>query len=71
MFEALRCRNRYFTEGVVFGTEEYVEEIFEKHRNRFGLRRKKGARELEGVDMPGMAVLGTLRRQAIHCCQKE
>ena len=71
VFEALRCRNRYFSEGLVFGSEEYVEGIFETHRNRFGARRTKGARELEGVDMPGMAVLGTLRRQAIHCCRQE
>jgi putative transposase len=69
--EAVRCRNRYFTEGVVLGTEEFVEGVFERCRDHFGVRRRKGARELVGVNLPGMAVIGTLRKQAITCSRKE
>lgn len=63
--EALRCRNRYFTEGVVLGSEAFVEAMFEQYRGHFGPRRKRGARELHGVDMPGMAVIATLRKRAL------
>jgi putative transposase len=65
VFEAVRCRNRYFTEGVVLGTEEFVEKMFEKYRGQFGVRRRKGARELSGVDLPGLAVIATLRKQVL------
>ena len=67
LFEALRCRNRYFTEGVAWGSEEFVEGVYERYRRYFGVRRKKGAREMAGVEMPGMKVLGPLRKQAISC----
>ena len=69
LFEALRCRNRYFTEGVALGSEEFVEGVYERYRRYFGVRRKKGAREMAEVDMPGVKVLGPVRKQAIACSQ--
>jgi len=38
--EALRCRIRYFTDGVVLGSKAFVEDIF--HKNRRRLNRKRG-----------------------------
>ena len=32
----LRCRVRYFCDGAVFGSQEYVEGIFKEYRKRFG-----------------------------------
>ena len=46
----LRCRVRYFSDGFVFGSREFVEEIFQAERARFGEKRKDGARRLKGVD---------------------
>jgi hypothetical protein len=32
----LRCRVRYFTDGAVIGSREFVDEVFEGARHRFG-----------------------------------
>jgi putative transposase len=45
----LRCRVRYFTDGAVIGSREFVNEAFEKSRSRFGPKRKDGARKLRGA----------------------
>jgi putative transposase len=46
--EIIRCRVRYFCDGAVFGTVEFVNGIFEANRGRFGPTRKTGARKLRG-----------------------
>ena len=43
--ELLRCRVRYFTDGVVFGSKEFVERVFQSNRNEFGVKRTTGARK--------------------------
>lgn len=48
----LRCRVRYFTDGAVIGSRQFVNEAFEGARERFGPKRKDGARKLRG---PGAA----------------
>jgi putative transposase len=47
---ALRCKMRYFTDGAVLGTREFVNAIFEAQRRRFGSKRKDGARKVRGVE---------------------
>jgi len=44
----LRCRVRYFTDGAVIGSRAFVNEAFVSARERFGPRRKDGARRLRG-----------------------
>ena len=44
----LHCRVRYFTDGAVIGSKEFVNEAFAKARERFGTKRKDGARKLKG-----------------------
>ena len=44
----LRCRVRYFTEGMAIGSRAYVEEVFREARGYFGPRRQTGARALRG-----------------------
>ncbi len=44
----LRLRVRYFVDGAVFGSRQFVDEIFDRHRERFGPKRKSGARRLRG-----------------------
>ena len=36
---------RYFSDGVAFGSKEFVESVFEKNRLEFGVKRKAGARK--------------------------
>ena len=45
----LRCRVRYFTDGAVVGSREFVDGVFRKNRKRFGPRRKNGARRMRGL----------------------
>lgn len=47
--ETLRCRVRYFSDGMTFGNKEFVEKVFAGARGRFGEKRKTGARPIRGV----------------------
>lgn len=47
--EYLRCRVRYFTDGAVLGGKAFVESVFESCRDRFGEKRRTGARPLQGL----------------------
>jgi len=47
--EALRCRVRYMTAGMVFGSREFVDGVFSESREYFGEKRKSGARPIQGV----------------------
>ncbi|MCC5841598.1 MAG: hypothetical protein JJT96_15900, partial [Opitutales bacterium] len=51
--EELRCRVRYFTEGVVIGSKAYVDRWFAEHKGWFG-RRKTGARRVSGEAGAGL-----------------
>ena len=48
--EYLQCRVRYFCDGAIFGSREFVEAMFQSHRDRFGPQRVTGARRMRGVD---------------------
>ena len=52
--EALRCRVRYFSDGAVLGSKEFVQGYFESHRNRFGAKRRDGPRKMRGSDWEGL-----------------
>jgi len=53
----LRCRVRYFTAGEVIGSRAFADEVFRSCRERFGPKRKDGARRWRGA---GAAAAGTL-----------
>ncbi len=57
MVKMLRCRVRYFTDGAVIGSKDFVNEAFAAARERFSVRRKDGARRMRGS---GKAAAGTL-----------
>ncbi len=57
---ALRCRVRYFTDGAVLGSKDFVDEIFGEFREEFGQRRG-GARKMKGSDWAGLTVVRDLR----------
>ncbi len=57
----LRCRVRYFTDGAVIGSREFVNEAFANTRERFGGKRRNGARKLKGVAASASGLLWSLR----------
>jgi putative transposase len=57
----LLCRVRYFTDGVVIGSKEFVNEAFTNARERFGAKRRDGARRMRGSGKPAAGVLWSLR----------
>jgi hypothetical protein len=57
MLKMLRHRVRYFTDGAVIGSKEFVNEAFTVARERFSERRKDGARKMRGA---GKGAGGTL-----------
>jgi REP element-mobilizing transposase RayT len=61
MAKMLRCRVRYFTDGVVIGSKGFVDDAFEAARERFSLRRKDGARRMRGSGKAATGVLWSAR----------
>jgi REP element-mobilizing transposase RayT len=61
MGKMLRCRVRYFTDGAVIGSRGFVEEVFQKSRERFGPKRKDGARKWRGSGEAAAGVLWSVR----------
>jgi REP element-mobilizing transposase RayT len=57
----LRCRVRYFTDGAVIGSREFVNEAFAGARERFGSRRKDGARKMRGSGAAAAGMLWSAR----------
>ncbi len=57
----LRCRVRYFTDGAVIGSKEFVNEAFAAARERFTEGRRDGARRLRGNAKPAAGVLWSVR----------
>ncbi len=50
--ELVRLRVRYFSDGVVLGSKEFVESIFSTQRERFGPKRKHGSRRMTESKSP-------------------
>jgi len=62
----LRCRVRYFTDGLVVGSREFVEDYFARKREHFGERRRSGARKMRGGDWGGLASFRDLGRSGVR-----
>ena len=48
--QLLRCKVRYFSEGVALGDKAFVEGVFKNHRESFGPARKEGAKPLRELE---------------------
>jgi REP element-mobilizing transposase RayT len=59
--ELLRCRVRYFSDGLALGGQEFVEDVFRRYRGHFGPRRQTGARPMRFGEWPGLCTLRDLR----------
>ncbi|MBM3879268.1 MAG: hypothetical protein FJ387_06050, partial [Verrucomicrobia bacterium] len=67
MGEVLRLRIRHMTDGVVLGSKGFVDEVWLAHRERFGSKRRSGARPIRagGAPLSGLRALRDLRVAAI------
>jgi hypothetical protein len=66
---ALRLRVRYFCDGAVLGTTEFVNTVFEREqamRRRFGEKRTTGARRMRGADWGELRVLRDLQKDVMR-----
>lgn len=57
----LRCRVRYFTDGAVIGSKEFVNEAFAAAQERFSVKRKDGARRMRGNGAQAAGLLWSVR----------
>ena len=63
--QALRCRIRYFNDGVALGSKEFIESIFRNHRQNFSAKRKDGARKLRGLPWDNLHTMRDLRKEPV------
>lgn len=63
--ELLHCRLRYLSDGVVLGTQNFVEDVFQKHREEFDLKRKTGARRPRYGDWGPLCTMRQLRLKPV------
>jgi REP element-mobilizing transposase RayT len=61
MAKMLRCRVRYFTDGAVIGSKDFVNEAFAGARERFSEKRKDGARKMRGSGATAAGTLWSMR----------
>jgi len=69
--EALRCKMRYFSDGLVFGTKDFLNDLFKETKELFGEKRKSGARPIREVGWKGEAnqalySMRALRKDAVE-----
>ena len=67
--EVLRLRIRYMNDGVVLGSKGFVNEVFQEFRDRFGARRKTGARAIRGMGLDGMSTMRDLQVDVVSSGQ--
>lgn len=63
--EILRCRVRYFTDGLVLGSEKFVEGVFSRYRDQFGVKRTSGARPMKYGQWDGLCTMRDLRKAVV------
>ncbi len=65
VFDLLRCRVRYFSDGMILGSKAFVNDVFAQRRSHFGVKRKTGARKMGGGDWNGLYVARDLKKDVI------
>jgi putative transposase len=63
--QRLLCRIRYFTDGVILGSQDFVESHFARLKEKLGYRRHKAATRLTALGSPGLWVFRDPRVRAV------
>jgi len=63
--QVLRLRVRHMSDGMALGTRAFVNEVFVLHRDKFGPKRKDGARPIRALSSIGLNALRDLRVRAL------
>ena len=63
--ELLRCRVRWFSDGVAIGSRSFVEGVFKGCRDHFGEKRKDGARKIREDAAGSLHALRELKASAV------
>lgn len=64
--DILRCRIRYFAEGLALGSAEFIEDCFARVKQRYGWKkRKRGAVPMKGASWNGLCTLSRMRGEVI------
>jgi REP element-mobilizing transposase RayT len=63
--EAIHCRLRYASDGVVLGSRAFLDDFFEKRKEMFGPARTSGARKMKGADWEGLMSIRDLGKGAV------
>ena len=61
MHELLRCRVRYFSDGLALGSQAFVDGVFARYRGQFGAKRRTGARPMRYGEWLSLCTLRDLR----------
>ena len=61
--DLLLARVRYFTDGMVLGSEAFVSQQFRENRDAFGARRKQAGQALAGACWDGLHIMRDLQRR--------
>ena len=61
----LRCRVRYFTDGLALGSRGFLNEVFERYRGQFGKKRREGAQAMRYGEWGGLCTLRDLRVEVV------
>ncbi len=57
----LRCRIRYFADGLVIGSEKFVDAVFHRTQTKLGVKRQKGARRPRDIALGSLHSMRDLR----------
>jgi hypothetical protein len=65
MHVLLRCRVRYFSDGLALGSREFTDQVFNRYRDQFGSKRETGARQMRYGDWGGLCTMRDLRLEPV------
>jgi len=65
--EALHCRVRYFSDGMILGSRTFVDDMFARYRDNFGVHRTTGARRMTGSRWKGLYAARRLQLVPVAC----
>jgi REP element-mobilizing transposase RayT len=65
MHVLLHCRVRYFSDGLVLGSKEFTDKVFNRYRDQFGSKRESGARPMRYGEWGGLCTMRDLRLEPV------